>query len=671
MRSPLLVATAFLLAACTCGRDEAPGRGPTRVDDRYTGPPDQPDGLLRLWVADDADDGTLTDNVFAPDGHEDVNRASSGTRVVVRFPRPDGTPEFARLDLPVVPLGQEGGTELAIRGVIDTTEDWTSAAETAAVVVWTIPADWPDPYRGRRAAEDQASADCAPLYRWTPDVAPLLREALSRGATHASFVIDLVHGSGIAIHDTERVTDQSCPGVLGPRLEVGSTARQMLVAKELLGRPTESSAVLTFLSLETTEIRVDYGPNGALTQSVESVAPAEQPIQLQLSGLPAHTSVSYRVRVRNGDAWEDGPVRTFHTARARGEPFVFTVTADGHHFNMVHRRAWASMHLLAHTMDQIASESPDFHLDLGDTFFGEAYSAYDAFDDEEMLRRYLAVRPSFERIGAPLFVALGNHEGEQGWRTAKRDSLPDRSAQLRKLLYPNPVSDTFYTANTRARPGVGLLENYYAFEWGDVLVVVLDPYRYTMRKPHTVGDGTASRDPWDWTLGQEQADWLAATLARSDARFKLVFAHQVVGGPSSYGRGGRMAAEDGPSEWGGATPDAAQEFATHRPGWDRPLHEVLADAGVIAFVHGHDHQFVFEPPLDGVAYVTVPQPGNANYKLVFNDVPVHPEATVLPNAGFVRFSVTDRGLGLDYVRSFLPDDGADGDIAFRTTWPGP
>ena len=113
-------------------------------------------------------------------------------------------------------------------------------------------------------------------------------------------------------------------------------------------------------------------------------------------------------------------------------------------------------------------------------------------------------------------------------RELAHDPIPDRSERVRTCLFPNPEHG-------------GAHQDYYAFEWGDVLVVVLDPYRYTMRKPHSVGDGTASRDPWDWSLGQEQANWLADTLARSDAPFKLVFAHQVVGGPSNYGRGGRMA----------------------------------------------------------------------------------------------------------------------------------
>ena len=139
-----------------------------------------------------------------------------------------------------------------------------------------------------------------------------------------------------------------------------------------------------------------------------------------------------------------------------------------------------------------------------------------------------------------------------------------------------------------------------------------------------------------------------STLAASDAPYVLVFSHQVTGGTNTYGRGGRMAADR--YEWGGAS-----EFATRRPGWGRPVHQVLADAKVTAFVHGHDHVFAFEPPLDGVGYLTVPQPGDAQYDA--GHAPrtgIAEGATVIENSGYLRFAVAPEGLRLDYVRPGSP-----------------
>ncbi len=46
----------------------------------------------------------------------------------------------------------------------------------------------------------------------------------------------------------------------------------------------------------------------------------------------------------------------------------------------------------------------------------------------------------------PIFVAAGNHENEEGWNF---DDTPDSKALLsvnaRKLYYPNPIPDGFYT----------------------------------------------------------------------------------------------------------------------------------------------------------------------------------------------------------------------------------
>ena len=61
------------------------------------------------------------------------------------------------------------------------------------------------------------------------------------------------------------------------------------------------------------------------------------------------------------------------------------------------------------------------------------------------------------------------------------------SINARKRYYPNPIPDDFYSGNAdtlAAIDGDHLREDYFAWEWGDALFVVIDPYQYTMIKPY-------------------------------------------------------------------------------------------------------------------------------------------------------------------------------------------
>jgi hypothetical protein len=67
---------------------------------------------------------------------------------------------------------------------------------------------------------------------------------------------------------------------------------------------------------------------------------------------------------------------------------------------------------------------------------------------------------------------------------------------MRKRYFPNPVPDSFYTGDATQHPQAGLLQDYYAWEWSDALLVVLDPYWFTQRQrgqsdnlKRTLGEG--------------------------------------------------------------------------------------------------------------------------------------------------------------------------------------
>ncbi|MCB9688360.1 MAG: metallophosphoesterase [Alphaproteobacteria bacterium] len=665
MTPPLLL---LALAACGANPDTrtAPPRTKgraSRVDERFTEAPALDDGVLRAGVGSDADDGLRTAGGWAEDGEDGLLVVRPGTTAVLRFELPEALgrdPVHARLVLPIGP--NPSGTRMRIRAVLDDERppgDVTPAGELA--VDWVLDRPLTDAWASAPERKDNVSRLCAPFLRTTPDLSPLL--AGHPSATSVTVLLEGVEDGGSwPIVDRVEVEDPECVGLLSARLEVRPTVRSALAAHEMLGRPTDDGVTVSLLSLVDAEVRLVSRVIGGESATTEPVAlPAGRPVHVPLVVGP-NASARYHVEVRRGpdDAWEAGPDHSFHTRRPSGQPFAFTVTADGHYINMEHRRAWANVRLLQRTMEQIGREHPDFHLDLGDTFNGESYRSFDATDDEEMARRHLAVRPWFEIVGAgaPVLLALGNHEGEQGWRAAS-DPVPALSARWRRGLFPNPPGGD--------ADADGPLENYYATRWGDVLIVVLDPFRHTMRKPHDLDGHPGSGDRWDWTLGEEQQAWLRRTLQESDAPYKLVFSHQVVGGNSDYGRGGRPQNENGSYEMGGTGPDGRPEFPERRPGWPQPLHELMRDTGVTAFVHGHDHAFVFDEPLDGVAYVTVPQPGSADYDLGHIARSGYDErATVIANTGYVLFRTNPQGkLEMSYVRIRLPGDGIPRETAFQ------
>ena len=143
---------------------------------------------------------------------------------------------------------------------------------------------------------------------------------------------------------------------------------------------------------------------------------------------------------------------------------------------------------------------------------------------------YLNLRSYFGLISpsVPIFLALGNHEQEEGWHLNDTGNLatspPVMSANARNQYYlnPDPLLDSFYTGNTdttnSAISGDHTIEDYYAWQWGDALFVVIDPYWYTTTKPYVgnVGGGESSEpgsgDRWDWTLGRPSTNGLSRRL---------------------------------------------------------------------------------------------------------------------------------------------------------------
>jgi hypothetical protein len=253
----------------------------------------------------------------------------------------------------------------------------------------------------------------------------------------------------------------------------------------------------------------------------------------------------------------------------------------------------------------------------------------------------------------PLFLALGNHEGEWGSQfNGTANNLAVWAARARLLHFPNPLPDGYYSGDLLPAPFVGLRQNYYAWEWGDALFVVLDPYWHTTVKSAT--------DNWTATLGSNQYFWLKSVLESSSAKFKFVFGHQLVGGDGKDGRGGAEAASF--YEWGGKNADGSAGFGDHRPGWDLPIHDLMVANKVTIFFHGHDH-FYAKQDLNGIVYQLVPQPGHPGSSTSTQaDSYGYVRGTFLPASGHLRVTVSGDQVSVDYIRAFLPSDEKNGQV---------
>jgi len=174
--------------------------------------------------------------------------------------------------------------------------------------------------------------------------------------------------------------------------------------------------------------------------------------------------------------------------------------------------------------------------------------------------------------------------------------------------------------------------------------------------------GKGRRDLWDVTIGDAQYRWLTNVLTRSNARFKFVFSHHVLG----TGRGGIEMA--GLYEWGGKDLRGMHLFEQKRPGWELPIHDLMVKTGVTIFFQGHDHLFARQE-LDGIVYQSVPNPADDTYTAFNADA--YRSGNVLPNSGHLRVTVSPSNVNVDYVRAFLPQDETEdrenGNVAFRYT----
>lgn len=379
----------------------------------------------------------------------------------------------------------------------------------------------------------------------------------------------------------------------------------------VLSSPTENTIALTVLCYHSCEGYVSYGSASTDTINFDAGIPRK----IVLSGLLPDKQYTYQLhyRKKGSKQYFDSGKYTFSTPKPNGGSFSFAIIADSHLDENSDTLTYQA------TLKNIARQGVDFMIDLGDTFMTDKYGSDYTF----AYGQYIAQRYYLGGIcnSIPLYFVQGNHDGETG---IKKAEMTEWSKQIRESYFPNPAS-----------------ENYFAWEWGDALFMVLDPFTYTPIQ--------GNKDPWQRTLGDVQYHWLEKTIKNSTKRYKFVFIHNLVGGADLNGlaRGG---AETAPYfEWGGHSSDNDYDFYSMRPEWDKPIHDLLKENGVQIVFHGHDHVYA-KQYYDGIIYQCLPQPSLKRYEnLTYATTYGYLNGTIKYIPGNIKVTLSGSSLKVEYI----------------------
>ncbi len=391
----------------------------------------------------------------------------------------------------------------------------------------------------------------------------------------------------------------------------------------ILARPTANAVSVSIWSATTRDVTLTFLPDN---RSVVQHVTASTLATVELTGLVADRAYTFTATAP-GAATVSGQ---FRTARTAGTTWRFDMQADSHLDSNTDPAIYAN------TLANMAADAPDFLIDLGDTFMTDKYADY-----HNAAPQYYAQRYWLGLVGKtmPLYLVQGNHDGELGWYTGA-----SWAAGMRQQYFLQPLASAFY--NTALTP-----RNYFAWTWGDATFIALDPFFSTMVQPTKAGTS------WAWTLGKEQYDWLVGVLQKNTSPYTFVFLHHLVGGAGTEARGGTEASVF--SEWGGLNADGTAGFAAQRPGWSKPIHDLLVQYKVAAVFHGHDHLYVHQQR-DGIAYQEVPQPSFAREGATSSAVDYgYLSGTLLGSSGHLRVTISPAKATVEYVRSRLTTGNGD------------
>lgn len=411
----------------------------------------------------------------------------------------------------------------------------------------------------------------------------------------------------------------------------------------ILGSPSDNSIVLSIAAKNGTQVTVNYGlSKDALTMSTTTEVIDNNISEIYLTGLSPNTRYYYNTIIAG---IQRSNIYSFVTRRTKGSTYNFGVQGDSH---PERDKEMFSAALYNVNMQNVSSYQPDLYFTLGDDFSIERLIENNTITQDNVDKVYLEQRKNLGIVGCntPLFLINGNHEQAAKYLMDGTSINPAVCAGIaRKRFYPLPDPIGIYSGNTKQVEYIGYLKDYYAFEWGDALFVVIDPYWHSDTAVDNIaGSMDKEKDPWKATIGHEQYQWLKNTLANSYAKYKFVFTHHING----TGRGGIEAAPL--YEWGGYNIKMKWEFSTNRPNWEMPIHQLLVKYGVTIFFQGHDHLFC-KQELDGVVYQSCPNPADNTYRAFNSDA--YLTGDILPNSGFLNVTVSPTEVKVSYISASL------------------
>ena len=377
----------------------------------------------------------------------------------------------------------------------------------------------------------------------------------------------------------------------------GASSNVNELGQVVLGAPTNNSIKMNLLFDKSYLCTIEYSKDSnALVQSTSEMnIIAGIPNVATIQNLIQGTRYYYRLRYKeNSTATEfKSSIYSFITQREAGTSFSFGVQGDSH---PERPDKMFNSDLYKINMKNVASKAVDLYFTIGDDFSIERLIQFNNVSQSTVDEVYSSHRQYLGITGsnASIFLVNGNHEQAAMCNLNNTPVNPAVCAgNARKKFYPVPLPDNFYSGDATEINNIGKLGDYYSFTWGDALFVVIDFYWHT--STFVDNGGTGVRNIWDNTLGIDQYNWFKSTLENSKAKYKFVFTHHVLG----TGRGGIE--EANLYEWGGNSTNAVYDFTKYRPGWNKTIHQLMADNKVTIFFQGHDHLFC-KQELDGVIY---------------------------------------------------------------------
>jgi hypothetical protein len=460
-------------------------------------------------------------------------------------------------------------------------------------------------------------------------------------------------------------------------------ARELLESSEGIFRPTSSGATIHWVPNGELESELLAGYSTDDLKIVGSVV-SSNPVELEIGGFSGARQVFWSARHRRvgAETWASSPTRSFKTPCSLGESFQVALFADSHFYSA--RRRAQVVGNIQKCVDAVRSARPDFCLFLGDEagvhFVSDGKTQTQALARERWQTWRKFMGPLVSEV--PSFLVLGNHEGEAGYYQDQ-----DRAGQVflqrwgtvqRKRYYLNPVPTTYAEGRENQNwkgvqdsgPTGGAdegncspLQNYYAWTWGDALFVVLDVHRYTNPGKHTPAN------PEEWTLGRAQLRWFEKVLKESDARWKFVISHHLVGGS-------KWDADCKPTSTGYAYGRGGARYA--RVGEQAKVTDLMKRFGSQFFVYGHDHVFAHQQA-EGIHFICCGCPTRVpnrwakeeGFVEAYGDFRAQNPHDFIMDVGYTRLTVSSNEVAFEYIKTGIDPQSAEnidaevGDVVHR------